>query len=310
MKTFSSKIIRVLFTFCMALLFTMTKNVSAENAISVYLNQKPVTFSASPIVRDNRVLVPARDMFEAMAYQVNWNHATDTVSITKDITTITLKIGSNIALKNDVSIPLDVAPINFNGKTYIPLRFVAENTSADVKWNEAARTIYITTSASNENRLLQSVVKIQTNKIQGSGIILSTDGYIATNFHVLENATTGQIQFQNGEYYNGNITLVGYDTVKDIAIIKINMTGLVPVIFAKSNELHINNPVTAIGSPGGNLNVVSKGVVIGTRDYIIATTAAIRHGSSGGALFNQNGQLIGMTSSFGGESYYSIPARF
>ncbi len=288
----------------------MNLSTTAESTIQVYINQKAVSFSSPPIIQKERVLVPLREILETMEYQVNWNAENQTILIVKNDINISMQIGSKHATKNNAAISLDVPPAIYQNKTYIPLRFVAESTGATVNWNAESRIINIAASTSNENRLLQSVVKIQTDKIQGSGIILSTDGYIATNFHVLEDATMGQIQFQNGNYYDGNITLVGCDAAKDIAIIKINQTGLVPVIFAGSQNIQTNDPVTSIGSPLGKLNVMTTGKILGLNENVISTSAVINHGSSGGALFNDNGQLIGMTSSFGGDNYFSIPAKF
>ncbi|MBC8536125.1 trypsin-like peptidase domain-containing protein [Feifania hominis] len=132
---------------------------------------------------------------------------------------------------------------------------------------------------------------------QGSGIILDADGTIATNFHVMDQAEAMMVQFDDGTIYTGEVVVQDYSIEHDLAVIKINKTGLTPVKLGDSNQLKVGESVVAIGSPVGLFNTVSQGVVSSIRDGRIQTSAPISGGSSGGALFNMKGEVIGVTAS-------------
>lgn len=151
---------------------------------------------------------------------------------------------------------------------------------------------------------------------EGSGVIYSTDGYIITNYHVIQDVVSNQYRNASVEVFlNSNptspveATVVGYNVSADLAVIKVSKTGLVPVEIADSDSVKIGQYAVAIGSPGGIefLNSVSYGIISGlnrtiTIDSIgemqlIQTDAAINPGNSGGALLNSKGQLIGINSS-------------
>jgi serine protease Do len=142
---------------------------------------------------------------------------------------------------------------------------------------------------------------------EGSGIIISDDGYIATNSHVVnDNTGTGVvITLSGGEQYLG--TIIGIDKKTDIAVIKISAENLSSADFANSDTLFVGQDVYAIGNPGGSAfsNSLTKGTVsavnriLSTNGYVkyIQTDAAINPGNSGGALVNDAGQVIGMNTS-------------
>lgn len=139
---------------------------------------------------------------------------------------------------------------------------------------------------------------------RGSGIIMSKDGYIITNHHVLSNNIT--VVTSDGNEYNADI--VGYDSRNDLAVIKINTTGLKPASFGNSDQLSVGSWVLSIGNPGGMdfSNSLTRGIVsainrkvspANTITTFIQTDAAINPGSSGGALLNMYGQVVGINSS-------------
>lgn len=142
---------------------------------------------------------------------------------------------------------------------------------------------------------------------EGSGIILSSNGYIATNAHVIDGADTIEVVLKDGTTYKGSV--VGVDTKTDLAVIKIDATGLTPAELGSSAELVEGEKVIAIGNPGGlsYAGSISQGVVSGlnrslrastdgyTLDFI-QTDAAINPGNSGGALVNEFGQVVGINS--------------
>ncbi len=136
----------------------------------------------------------------------------------------------------------------------------------------------------------------------GSGVIYTTDGYIITNNHVIEDATSIKVTLHNGDSYDA--TLVATAATADIAVIKIEATGLKPVVLGDSDDLAVGQVAIAIGNPLGTLGgTVSTGIVSalsrevtidGQTMTLLQTTAAINPGNSGGGLFNAAGQLIGI----------------
>ena len=137
----------------------------------------------------------------------------------------------------------------------------------------------------------------------GSGVIISEDGYIITNNHVIEDSNNVIVKLTNGETYPA--TLVGTDAETDIAIIKIEATGLKAATIGNSSELEVGDIVVAIGNPLGQLGgTVTDGIVsaldrtITTSDgetrNLMQTNAAVNPGNSGGGLFNDRGELIGI----------------
>ncbi len=143
---------------------------------------------------------------------------------------------------------------------------------------------------------------------EGSGIIMSEDGYILTNAHVVANAQSLKVVLETGEEYEGRI--IGSDTKTDLAVVKIEATGLPYAEFGNSTQLEVGDKVVAIGNPSGLelAGSVTQGIVsalerpVRTSDSnmimnCIQTDAAINPGNSGGALVNEYGQVIGINSS-------------
>ena len=138
----------------------------------------------------------------------------------------------------------------------------------------------------------------------GSGFILSADGYILTNYHVVEDSNSITVSLYDGTEYDA--TLVGCDESNDIAVLKIDAEGLTPVVLGDSDNLNVGDQVVAIGNPLGELTFsLTTGVVSAlnrevTRSSnvtmnLIQTDCAINSGNSGGALFNLYGEVIGIT---------------
>ena len=141
---------------------------------------------------------------------------------------------------------------------------------------------------------------------QGSGIIISADGYIVTNEHVISGATSIKVVLQDDSEYNA--TLVGSDERTDLAVLKIDATGLTPAEFGNSDQMQIGEQVIAIGNPGGlelagtvtvgYVSAVNRSITTtnGNTVNCVQTDAAINPGNSGGALVNTYGQVIGINS--------------
>ena len=137
----------------------------------------------------------------------------------------------------------------------------------------------------------------------GSGVIFSKEGHIVTNTHILTNATSVFVEFNDGEITEA--VLIGADKYSDIAVLKINgFEGLNPIESAESSNIRVGDEVLAIGNPFGVGKTVTSGIISATgRDYgnpyleLLQTDAAINPGNSGGALLNEEGNLIGINSS-------------
>ena len=136
----------------------------------------------------------------------------------------------------------------------------------------------------------------------GSGVIISQDGYILTCAHVVSGATSVKVQLDNGDTYDA--TIVGSDSTSDIAVIKIEATGLTPAVIGDSDALAVGETVVAVGNPLGTLsNSVTDGIISALNREVtvedndmtlLQTDASISPGNSGGGLFNANGELIGI----------------
>ena len=143
-----------------------------------------------------------------------------------------------------------------------------------------------------------------TSAASGSGFILTDDGYIVTNYHVIEGAKTVKVTMYDGTAYDA--VIIGGDESNDIAILKIDADGLTPVVLGSSDTLNVGDDVVAIGNPLGELTFSqTKGIISaldreitmsgGNSMNLIQTDCAINSGNSGGALFNMYGEVIGIT---------------
>lgn len=123
---------------------------AAEKPIEVYINGSKVPFTAgAPYLQNNSVLVPFRVVFEKLGLKVLWDAKSGTVTGTGPSLTVSLKIGSKVAMVNGTAKKLPIAPISKEGTTYIPLRFIAEATGGSAVWNSSARTVKIEASTIN-----------------------------------------------------------------------------------------------------------------------------------------------------------------
>jgi len=154
-------------------------------------------------------------------------------------------------------------------------------------------------------KLGPSVVSILVDNGSGSGVIMSSDGYIITNDHVVRGSRSISVRFTDGT--EADATLIGTDSLTDIAVIKAARTGLPAAQFGDSSKLEVGEAVVAIGNPYGLelSNTVTSGIVSGIRTNIMITdkvmtliqhTASINMGNSGGPLINPYGQVIGINS--------------
>ncbi|MDE2233996.1 MAG: trypsin-like peptidase domain-containing protein [Gammaproteobacteria bacterium] len=135
----------------------------------------------------------------------------------------------------------------------------------------------------------------------GSGVIVSSDGYILTNYHVISGAESIQVGVSDGRSAVAHV--VGVDPDTDLALLKISLPRLKPIHMGRSDNLRVGDVVLAIGDPYGVGQTVTQGIVsalgrsqlgLSTFENFIQTDAAINPGNSGGALVNSQGQLVGI----------------
>lgn len=162
-------------------------------------------------------------------------------------------------------------------------------------------------------------VKRQTYNAFGSGVIISEDGYIVTNNHVVQDAERVFVTLNNKKVMPARI--VGIDPATDLAVIKIEATGLQSIPFGNSDSARIGEPVLAIGNPfnltstvtagiisakARDMNIINNPGVESTIESFIQTDAAVNSGNSGGALVNGRAELIGINTAIAsGNGYYT-----
>ena len=148
-----------------------------------------------------------------------------------------------------------------------------------------------------------SVVQIRTPLALGSGVVFDTRGDVVTNAHVVANATRFVVTLASGDSHPA--TLIGTDTGKDLAVIRITHARPHPATFANPSQIEVGDLTLAIGNPLGLRSSVTEGIVSAidrsvpetnnvTLSPVIQTSAAINPGNSGGALVNLSGQVIGI----------------
>lgn len=311
------QLISALLTISLITPFNAVPSFAGSN-IEVLVNGKTINFDVQPTVINGRTMIPVRYTTEALGALVNWDGPANTVIITSEGKLIKLPINSYTASLNGQSVSLDAPATIIDGRTLVPARFIAESLGAKVNWDATERTVIISTSnattgqtipqtsrkeysATEINRFSESVVTLinhQNNggETQGSGFVITSDGQIATNYHVIKSAASIDIYFQSGEKISGDFTVIGYNENLDLAVIKPDISKAPALTLGNSDSVAVGQNIYAIGTPKGLSNTLSTGVVSALRDQYIQISAPISHGSSGGALFNSAGEVIGITS--------------
>ena len=176
---------------------------------------------------------------------------------------------------------------------------------------QQSELMYVTDVSAVVKKAISSVVGIEAESYSGyitsrtgSGIILTKDGYIITNSHVISGCDSINVTLDNGEAYAAFV--VGDDGYSDIAVLKIAAEGLTPAVLGDSDLVEVGQPAIAIGNPTGQLQgTTTFGIISGVNRNVMVnntvmnllqTDAAINSGNSGGPLLNQQGQVVGINS--------------
>ncbi len=173
-------------------------------------------------------------------------------------------------------------------------------TVAEVYAANVSATVGITTSITTEN--YWGVTPQAATS--GSGFIFTEDGYIITNYHVVEGTNAVSVSLYDGTRHDAKV--VGYDASNDLAVLKVEATGLSPVVIGDSDNLNVGDSVVAIGNPLGELTFSLTAGAVSAKDRtvtfsdgnsmnLLQTDCAINSGNSGGPLFNLYGEVIGIT---------------
>lgn len=168
-------------------------------------------------------------------------------------------------------------------------------------------------------RIRPSVVSINAIKSSrdgsglGSGVIMSENGYVMTNAHVLENAKRFYVELHDRRRYAAD--LIGMDSISDLALLKIDAPNLIPAKWGESDDVNVGSIVWAIGSPYGFQQTVTSGILSGKdrpgdpdhqKQSLLQTDAAVNPGNSGGPLVDSQGHVIGINTSIFGETFQGI----
>jgi S1-C subfamily serine protease len=287
--------------------------------------------SIVPVAESGRTLVPVRFVSENMGMKVDWDNATQGITITHDGSVIKMQVGNKTMSKNGVAFISDAAPSVKNNKTYVPLRVISEGFGKNVFFDRnliiISEKLNVFDSINDKNivdtliQKYQTVRKLTVEEIstldqsvviinaldkdgeivsQGSGFCIA-QGVFVTNFHVVDGADRLQIETEDNKKYDVE-GIVSADMLSDIVLLKTKMNPNIPALklgFDKTKAK--GQQIVTIGSPIGLKNTVSEGIISGIRSdagvELIQITAPITHGSSGSPLFDIYGDVIGINTS-------------
>ncbi len=214
------------------------------------------------------------------------------------------------------SLPLETSPIiptSFNTPSFIEGTNIDFTIAAEKTVHAVVHIKNRTTATAPTNIFEYLYGRGQQREIvgSGSGVIISPDGYIVTNNHVIDNASEIEVVLNNNQSYDAE--LVGTDPKTDIALLKIKSENNLPYVpFADSNSIKVGEWVLAVGNPFNLTSTVTAGIVSakarnlnefdGNPQSFIQTDAAVNRGNSGGALVNANGELVGINTAISSQT--------
>jgi outer membrane protein assembly factor BamB len=320
------------------LCLSVPARAESSSEIHVKVNGAAITFPVDPRNIEGRVLVPMREIFEALGSTLDWNGTTQSVHATAASgLQVDLHIGSRVAQADGQLLVLDVPPRLIDGRTLVPVRFVAEALGAAVTWEEPTQTVVITAGApsgaalhtgapsSREElleRALPATVMMNEASVQGaewvaSGFFLNSKGLVVTNYHVLNEALGPEIMTHDGKRYNVT-KVVAANKAADVAVVETEAVGYAALPLSLQENATPGEGVLAIGNPLGEQWSVTEGSVssgdrmVEGRPYV-EHTAPLNKGNSGGPLIaTRSGRVLGMntfmaTDGAGQSHYFAVP---
>lgn len=193
----------------------------------------------------------------------------------------------------------------------VEIHFAPSSSGTDSTGSNSSGEILYSTLDEFMNSVVTVVASTPIGESTGSGFVISDNGYIVTNYHVVENSDDVNVYFYSSQNTPIAAEIVGYSDIDDIAVLKVGITGLSPVTFASSALCNIGERVYAVGTPEGSdfgwsvsagiisnkdreVKIYDKQGVLEKKMYVLQTDAALNHGNSGGPLINARGEVLGI----------------
>jgi len=267
---------------------------------TAYVNGSPISLDVPPQITNGRTLVPIRFVSENLGADVGWDGTTKTVTITMDsIPYLNNKISSLEIEKSSLTTRNGALQEKATTLEIEKANLVTQNSVLQQRIDELEEETSGGTPSQIAAQNSQNVVYIETNVSLGSGFLATTDGKVVTNYHVIKDASTATVKLSDGRVFTLN-GVVNYDETRDIAVLQLPLYNTQSVTLGDSNQISDGDEIVVIGNPLGLQNSVTTGVVSATNRIIenenwIQISAPISPGSSGGPVFNANGEVIGVT---------------
>jgi len=298
--------------------------------IKLTVDGRLIYTDVSPAMVDGRVLVPVRNIFDALDGHLVWDSVNNQVYGSKGVKKIWLTIGNTVAYNgNHESVTLDVPAQIISGRTMVPLRFIAESLGCQVNWDPTNQVVSIESEQATPtedvfNLVKPSLVEIKQGDSLGSGFFFSNEGEILTNVHVINGTGDIKVTTYDNKTYKADVECL--EPIEDIAILKLENASITyePIYsYGMLSTLQEGEGVIAIGNPFGLQDSISSGIISGIRTIgdlntplgdtnqtktpsptpvanssQIQMTAPISPGNSGGPLLDMNGNVIGISVSY------------
>lgn len=249
----------VIFSFLLA--FVPLGQIEAAQDIPVFLNGERLSFDQTPLIKDGRVLVPLRGIFEALGAEVKWDSTAKTVFSEKDGVSVKLTIGQKTAYVNNRAVELDVPAQIVNGRTLVPLRFVSESLGAKVNWDGANKIVTITSTPTSTPTPTPTPVPTPAPIVSKDIVISSVN--LETEVVVIKNTGSKAVDIS------------GWKLVSEVG-----------------NQQYVIPSGTVI-QPGGSLKIVSgKNATAGAGTLVWTTQYIWNNDGDAAALYDKNGNLV------------------
>ncbi len=313
MKQLRIKGVQIILVVCLLMGLSVGPPALGATEIGIELNGQEQFYVERPVMDNGRVLLPMRALFEALGAQVQWDETTRSALGSRGQWSVQVPVNSSTVLRNGEPVILDVPARIIAGRTYIPVRFVAEAFGDSVFWVRETSTVRITSDwpdlrlrlsiSEIEQRAGPSVVHVENRDSRGrprrfgSGFLLEKTGLVITNFHVIEGARSLRLVVSGGSEHVVD-RIVYADQERDLAMIRIERPAA-PSLPSYRGALVKGEPVVVLGSPVGlvtptTFGVITRSVRLVNGQLFVQTDAPIVQGNSGSPLLNGFGEVIGV----------------
>lgn len=289
---------------------------SATAAPSILIDGKFLSLDVPPQIQNNRLMVPMAVIFKELGAEVTWIEATQSIQAKKGDISILLQVDNPEATINGQKMPLDCQPMIVDGRTLVPLSFVAKSLGAEVLWNAGTETVSIISAIDNtETAMTPKEIKEKVDKAvllvgifdgnqkllrYGNGIVVSSRGKILLPYDMLRNGYWAVVVLGEDKY-SAIKSVSGYDKNTNAALLRLNpvdFPSVSNVILGDSDKLQSGDKVICIGCSRGFENTMTEGVIGAKREFdgkkLIQLSVAISPESLGVYVFNMKGELVGL----------------